>query len=79
MVDCCLSDEGDGVEADPLPEDDVVGHVVSLHLGLHLDVEDLEGLTGLQRNHLGGWVHDGRVGGDGSPGKKGAFVIIDKF
>ena len=27
---------------DPLPEDDIVGHRVGLHLGLHLDVENLQ-------------------------------------
>lgn len=55
------------VQADPLPEDDVFGHDVGLHLALHLDVEDLEGLLRLQGDHLRGRVHDGRVGGDGPP------------
>lgn len=35
--------QGDGVEGDPLPEGHVVRHGVSLHLALHLDVEDLKG------------------------------------
>lgn len=43
MVDCVVCDQGDGVEGDPLPEGDVVCHRVSLHLALHLNVEDLKG------------------------------------
>ena len=37
---------------------------MGLHLALHLDVEDLEGLLSLQGDHLRGRVHDGRVGRD---------------
>ena len=41
-----LGHQSDGVQRDPLPEDDVVGHYVGLHLGLHLDVENLQGFLG---------------------------------
>ena len=41
MVDGGLSNQGNGVEVDPLPEDDIIDHLVSLHTTLHLNVEDL--------------------------------------
>lgn len=44
MVDRHLGDQREGVQGDPLPEHDVFRHGVRLHLGLHLDVEDLERL-----------------------------------
>ena len=59
-----LGHQGDHVLRDPLPEDDVVRHGVGLHLGLHLNVEDLQGFLGLQSDHLAGGVHDGAVGTD---------------
>ena len=77
MVYSGVCDKCDGVEADPLPEGDVVCHVVGLHLGLHLDVEDLESLVGLQRDHLTGGVHDGRVGTDGPPDGVGGVGHVD--
>ena len=36
--------QGDHVLRYPLPEDHIVDHRVRLHLGLHLDVEDLKRL-----------------------------------
>jgi hypothetical protein len=41
MKDGSLGNQGNGVEVDPFPEDDVVHHLVSLHSTLHLNVEDL--------------------------------------
>ena len=41
MEDGGLGNQGNGVEIDPLPEDDIVYHLVSLHTTLHLNVEDL--------------------------------------
>lgn len=45
VVDGGLGYQGNGVEVDPLPEHDLVCHLVSLHLALHLDVEDLDVFT----------------------------------
>ena len=45
MKDSSLGNQGDGVEVDPLPEDDVVHHLVSLHSALHLNIEDLQVLS----------------------------------
>ena len=42
VVDVGLGYQGDGVQADPLPEDDTLRHVVRLHLAFHLQVEDLK-------------------------------------
>ena len=36
--------QGDHILRYPLPEDHIVDHRVRLHLGLHLDVEDLKSL-----------------------------------
>lgn len=44
VVDGVVCDQGDRVERDPLPEGHVVSHGVSLHLALHLDVENLQRL-----------------------------------
>lgn len=44
MVDRVVCDQGDSVEGDPLPEGHVIRHRVSLHLALHLNVKDLQGL-----------------------------------
>ena len=56
MVDSCLSHQGDHVLGDPLPEDHVVDHRVGFHLGLHLNVEDLESLSrckkGVRREYV---------------------------
>ncbi len=40
-----LCNEGDGVQVDPLPEYDLVCHLVCLHFALHLNVEDLQTLA----------------------------------
>ena len=45
MKDSSLRNQGNGVEVDPLPEDDIVYHLVSLHSTLHLNVEDLKVLS----------------------------------
>ena len=45
VVDGGLCHQGDGVEIDPLPKDDVIGHLVCLHTTLHLNVEDLKTLA----------------------------------
>ena len=41
MVARIISGEGDGVGADPFPEDNLFCHRVCLHLTLHFNVEDL--------------------------------------
>ena len=51
MEDARLRHEGDRVQRDPLPEDNVVRHRVRLHLRLHLDVENLEGLLRCKNSH----------------------------
>jgi hypothetical protein len=65
------------IETDPLPKDDIFCHDVRLHLAFHLDVEDLESLLSLQRDHLRGRVHDGRVGRDGAADGVGGVGHID--
>ena len=46
MVDSGLRDESYGVEVDPLPEDDIVRHLMFLYHALHLNVvEDLQFLA----------------------------------
>ena len=70
VVDCCLCDKGDGVETDPLPKNDVICHIVGLHLWLHLDVENLQSLAGFQRDHFRGRVHYGWIGRNRSPRKE---------
>ena len=72
-----LRHQGDHVLRDPLPEDDVVRHGVSLHLGLHLNVEDLQGFLGLQGDDLAGGVHDGAVRTDGPPDGVGGVGHVD--
>ena len=54
VVDGGLRYQGDGVEVDPLPEDDVVRHLVGLHLALHLNVEDLQVLGSWEAGRGGG-------------------------
>lgn len=46
VVDGVVRNQGHCVERDPLPESHVVGHGMSLHLALHLDVENLQRLCG---------------------------------
>ena len=41
VIDRGFCYQGDGVEVDPLPEGDVLHHLMGLHLALHLYVEDL--------------------------------------
>jgi hypothetical protein len=50
---------------------------VSLHLALHLDVEDLEGLLSLEGDHFRCWIHDGRVGGDRTTNRVGGVGHVD--
>ncbi len=64
VEDGLLGDEGDRLDVDPLPEDDVLRHRVRLHHRLHLDVEDLQRARRLQCDHLRRGVHDGGVGAD---------------
>ena len=77
VVDGGLRHQGDHVLGDPLPEDHVVRHGVSLHLGLHLNVEDLQGFLGLQGDDLAGGVHDGAVSADGSSDGVGGVGHVD--
>ena len=50
VVDRGLRHQGDHVLGDPLPEDDVVSHRVGLHLGLHLNMDQIT--TGLFTNDV---------------------------
>ena len=49
MEDGVFGDKPDGVDRDPLPEDDILGQVVCLHLGLHLNIEYLQSLASCVR------------------------------
>ena len=53
VVDGGLGNQGDGVEVDPLPERDVLDHLVGLHLALHLYVEYLETLSSWRQKRKG--------------------------
>lgn len=83
MINGRVRDQSQGVQGDPLPEDDVVRHGVSLHLGLHFDVEDLEGFLrldsrfALEGDDLRRRVHDGALGGDGPPDRVGRVRHVD--
>ena len=44
VVDCGVRGQCHCVNSNPLPELDVLGHRVGLHLALHLNVEDLQRL-----------------------------------
>ena len=77
MIDARFCHKSNSIERDPLPEDDVVRHGVGLHLGLHLNVEDLQGFLGLQSDHLAGGVHDGAVGADGPSDGVGRVGHVD--
>lgn len=46
VVDSRIRHQGNSVYRYPLPEHDLLCHRVSLHLTLHLDVEDLQRLGG---------------------------------
>ena len=46
VVDGGVSDKCDCVDTDPLPECHLLRHVMTLHLTLHLYVEDLQSLAG---------------------------------
>ena len=59
VIDRGLRHQGHHILGDPLPEDDVIRHGVRLHLRLHLDIEDLQSLLGLEGDNLAGGVHDG--------------------
>jgi len=52
VVDGGVGGQGNGVDGDPLPELDVFGHRMSLHLALHLNVEDLQRLTRCRQTHM---------------------------
>ena len=65
------------IEADPLPENYVLRHDVGLHLALHFDVENLQSLLSLERNHLRGRIHDGRIGRNGPTNGVGRVCHID--
>lgn len=45
VVDSGFRDKSYRVQVNPLPEYDVISHLVCLHLALHLDVEDLQVLA----------------------------------
>lgn len=68
VVDGVVRDQGYCVERDPLPEGHVVSHGVSLHLALHLDVENLQRLCG--------WKEPKSVSGDAAGGADSGFTII---
>ena len=53
MVDSIVSHKCNCIEGDPLPEGNIIGHGVCLHLALHLNVEDLKG--------FGGWRGGGSI------------------
>lgn len=77
VEDARLGDQRERVERDPLPEHNVLGHCVRLHLRLHLDVEDLQGFLRLQGDDFAGRVHDGRVGADGPPDRVRRVTHVD--
>ena len=53
VVNSCLCDKCNGVQVDPLPEDDIICHLVCFHLALHLNVEDLQVLSSYSHTKMG--------------------------
>lgn len=66
MIDGSFGDQSDGIERNPLPENDIVRHHVGFHLGFHFNVENLKRFLSFQRNHFRRRIHDGRIGGNGT-------------
>ena len=62
VVDRGLGHQGQSVQGYPLPEYHVLCHRVRLHLRLHLDVEDLQGLLSCGRKRAVKIVGCGYVG-----------------
>lgn len=52
VVHGIVCDQGDGVQRDPLPESHIICHCVSLHLALHLNVKDLQGLCSWKHEEM---------------------------
>ncbi len=63
MVHSGLRNQGNGVQVDPLPKDDLICHLVSLHFALHLDVEDLQVLSSCEwgRNSIPSYTRNMRL------------------
>lgn len=66
VVDSSGSDHGERGIVGPFPKDDGFGHVVTLHLLLGVQVEDLNLGSGAQSDDVLCGVHNGRFGCDGS-------------
>ena len=52
VVDGGLGNQGNGVEVDPLPEHDVLHHLMGLHLALHLNIEYLQTLPSYREREV---------------------------
>ena len=67
VEDTGLGDDGDGLVVDPSPVGDLggVGELEGGHLGLHVEVEDLELSTLAESNDSGDRVHDSSLGAHG--------------
>lgn len=77
VVDGVLGDQTKGRLADPLPEGNIFTHCCRLQLRFLLEVEDLEGATGLQGNDMTRPVHDGGVRLDRPPGDIVVVLQVD--
>lgn len=61
MVDALICDESDQRRREPLPEDDVLGHIMCFHFRLQLHIKDLQRFPGLERDHLRNRIHNRAV------------------
>lgn len=77
MVHRCLGHQGQRVQRDPLPEDHILSHCVSLHLALHLNVKDLQSFLRLECDHFASWIHDCRVSADGASNWIGGVAHVN--
>jgi len=67
VVDGRFRHQGNKIQADPLPKNNVFGHDVSFHFAFHFDVKNLQRFLRLERDHFRRRIHDGRVRRDGAP------------
>jgi len=61
-----FGNESDCFDVNPLPEEHILRHGVSFHHRLHFNIENLQGASSFQSDHLRGWVHDSGIGANWS-------------
>uniref|UniRef100_A0A1I8JFC5 NAD-specific glutamate dehydrogenase n=1 Tax=Macrostomum lignano TaxID=282301 RepID=A0A1I8JFC5_9PLAT len=62
MISGRLRHQSDSIDSNPTPEGDLFGHGVRFDFRFQFDVEYLQTLAGLQRDHFANGIHDGTIG-----------------